>query len=86
MFISKKKFEIMEKKIRHCQEVARQLNDIAVRQNRLITKQNEEIKHCQKLIELYESCLKQGVQVNFPDVTGRAKGGADIPVNNNNFD
>lgn len=79
MFITKKKFEIMEQKIK-------QLDNIAVRQNKLIVHLNEEVKHYQKLVGLYEACLKHGTKIDFPDVTGRVKGGSDNPVNNNYFD
>ena len=79
MFISKKKIEIMKKNIKH-------LDTIAVRQNKLIVQLNEEVKHYQKLIGLYEACLKHGTKIDFPDVTGRVKGGSNNPVNNNYFD
>lgn len=79
MFITKKKFEMMKNNIKH-------LDVIALRQNMLIIQLNEEIKHYQKLIGLYEACLKHGTKIDFPDVTGRVKGGSDNPVNNNNFD
>lgn len=79
MFITKKKFEMMKNNIKH-------LDSIAVRQNKLIVQLNEEIKHYQKLIGLYEACLKHGTKIDFPDVTGRVKGGSDNPVNNNYFD
>ena len=79
MFISKKKFEIMKNNIKH-------LDSIAVRQNKLIVQLNEEVKHYQKLIGLYEACLKHGTKIDFPDVTGRVKGGSDNTVNNNYFD
>lgn len=79
MFITKKKFEIMKQKIK-------QLDTIAVRQNKLIVQLNEEVKHYQKLVGLYEACLKHGTKIDFPDVTGRVKGGSVNPVNNNYFD
>ena len=79
MFITKKKFEMMKNNIKH-------LDSIAVRQNKLIVQLNEEIKHYQKLVGLYEACLKHGTKIDFPDVTGRVKGGSDNPVNNNYFD
>lgn len=76
MFITKKKFEMMKNNIKH-------LDTIAIRQNKLIVQLNEEVKHYQKLIGLYEACLKHGIKIDFPDVTGRVKGGSDNPVNNN---
>lgn len=79
MFITKKKFEIMKQKIK-------QLDNIVLRQNKLIVQLNEEVKHYQKLVGLYEACLKHGTKIDFPDVIGRVKGGYDNPVNNNYFD
>ena len=45
MFITKKKFEIMEKKIKQLQDISQGLDIIAVRQNKLIVQLNEEVKH-----------------------------------------
>ena len=86
MFITKKKFNIMQKKIKQLQDISQQLDTIAVRQNKLIVQLNEEVKHYQKLVGLYEACLKHGTKIDFPDVTGRVKGGSVNPVNNNYFD
>lgn len=86
MFISKKKFEFMQKKIKQLQDTSQLLDNIAVRQNKLIVQLNEEVKHYQKLIGLYEACLKHGTKIDFPDVTGPVKGGSDNTVNNNYFD
>lgn len=72
----------MEKKIKQLQDISQQLDAIAVRQNKL----NEEVKHYQKLVGLYEACLKHGTKIDFPDVTGRVKGGSDNPVSNNYSD
>lgn len=67
MIISQKKYNSMVKLIEES-------SDLILRQNKMIHQMQEEIKQQEKLIGLYEACITKGVQIDFPDVTGREKG------------
>ncbi len=54
-------------------------------QNKVITRLKEEVNQCNKLIGLYEACISKGIKVDFPDVTGRVKGGSDVPDTDTEF-
>lgn len=71
MIISKDQYNKM------CSLIAKQ-NGIIESQNKVITRLKEEVNQCDKLIGLYEACITKGVQIDFPDVTGREKGAEDI--------
>ena len=60
-----------------CSLISKQ-NGIIEAQNKVITRLKEEVSQCDKLIGLYEACITNGVQIDFPDVTGQEKGEDDI--------
>lgn len=67
MIITKEQYNKM------CSLIQKQ-NGIIEAQNKVITRLKEEVSQCDKLIGLYEACITKGVQIDFPDVTGREKG------------
>lgn len=78
MIITKEKYDGMCSLIKH-------QNDILEAQNKVITRLKEEVNQCNKLIGLYEACISKGIQVDFPDVTGRVKGDTVEPDTDNEF-
>ena len=65
-----------------CSLIAKQ-NGIIEAQNKVITRLKEEVSQCDKLIGLYEACITKGVQIDFPDVTG--KGGKTVQNGSKGF-
>lgn len=78
MIITKENYDGMCSLIKH-------QNDIINAERKVIERLKEEVKQCNKLIGLYEACLSKGIQVDFPDVTGRVKGEAVEPATDNEF-
>ena len=64
MFISAKDYNALINKVQR-------LESFIERMNKIILELDLECKHYQKLVGLYEACLKQGVKIDFPDVTGK---------------
>lgn len=52
-------------------------------QNKVIVQLQEENRQQAKLIGLYEACINKGIQVDFPDVTG--KGGKKVQNGSKGF-
>ena len=72
MIISQKKYDAMVKLIE-------KQHELLVKQNKMIKQGREEVKQAMKLLDLYEACITKGVKIDFPDVTGRVKGGNTQP-------
>ena len=76
MIISQKKYNNMIKLIEDS-------SNLILRQNKMIHQMQEEIKQQEKLIGLYEACINKGIQIDFPDVTG--KGGKTVQNGSKGF-
>ena len=69
MIISKERYDKMI-------GVIQDQDELILNQNRLLHQLQEENRQQAKLIGLYEACINKGIQVDFPDVTG--KGGKQV--------
>ena len=52
-------------------------NQILSDQNKEIVRLQEENRQLRKLLDLYEACIKKGIKIDFPDVTGGGKENKD---------
>lgn len=50
-------------------------NQILSDQNKEIVRLQEENRQLRHLLGLYEACINKGIKIDFPDVTGKQKGG-----------
>ena len=51
--------------------------DIIRRDNEIITRQDKEIKKLKKLLGLYEACINNGVDIDFPNSDLKAEEPSD---------
>ena len=70
---------ISNKKYDELLKLCAEQNEIIKKQNAMIKQGREEVKQAMKLLDLYEACITKGVKIDFPDVTGRVKGGNTQP-------
>jgi len=76
MLISKKRYDKM-------MGLIQDQDELILKQNRMLHQLHEENRQQAKLIGLYEACINKGIQVDFPDVTG--KGGNTVQNGSKGF-
>ena len=69
--------------INRYKELVSKDNEIITRLNKRIVELQEENRQQAKLIGLYEACINKGIQVDFPNVTG--KGGKTVQNGSKGF-
>ena len=74
---------ISQKKYNNMMKIIEDSSNLILRQNKMIHQMQEEIKQQEKLIGLYEACINKGIQIDFPDVTG--KGGKTVQNGSKGF-